>query len=49
MPTALIEAAGGSPEDIELSGEEAVLTQRGLALLQTVWDGEYELIEGEDP
>ena len=45
----LIEAAGGSPEDIELSGDEAALTQRGLALLQTVWDGEYELIEGEDP
>ena len=44
----LIEAAGGSPEDIELSGEEAVLTQRGLALLQTVWDGEYELIEEEE-
>ncbi|MEO1623086.1 MAG: hypothetical protein AAFU53_18900 [Cyanobacteria bacterium J06632_3] len=44
----LIESAGGSPEDIELSGEEAVLTQRGLALLQTVWDGEYELIEEEE-
>lgn len=41
----LIEAAGGKPEDVELSGDEAVLTQQGLALLQAVWDGEYDLLE----
>jgi len=43
----LIEAAGGLPEDTELCGEEATLTQRGLALLTAVWEGEYELIEEE--
>ncbi len=41
----LIEAAGGEPADAEIRGDEATLTQRGLALLTTVWDGEYDLIE----
>ncbi|MEL7067398.1 MAG: hypothetical protein AAGN15_01945 [Cyanobacteria bacterium J06581_3] len=41
----LIEAAGGSAEDAELNGDEATLTQRGLALLTAVWAGEYDLIE----
>lgn len=41
----LIEAAGGLPEDAELCGDEATLTQQGLALLTAVWEGEYELIE----
>lgn len=40
----LIEAAGGDPEDIELSGEEATLTQTGLALLTAVWDGDYDIV-----
>jgi hypothetical protein len=41
----LIEAAGGEPTDIELYEEEALLTQQGLALLTTVWTGEYDLLE----
>ncbi len=41
----LIAAAGGGPEDIELVGAEATLTQHGLGLLTTVWAGEYDLIE----
>lgn len=45
----LIEAAGGSPEDIELNGAEATLTQYGLGLLTAVWAGEYDLLEEEDP
>ncbi|MEL6353386.1 MAG: hypothetical protein AAFR58_16790 [Cyanobacteria bacterium J06627_28] len=44
----LVLAAGGEPEDVELLGDEAMLTQRGLALLQSVWDGEYDLVEGDD-
>lgn len=44
----LIEAAGGAPKDIELNGDEATLTQRGLALLTAIWDGEYDLIEEDD-
>ncbi len=44
----LIEAAGGAPEDAELCGDEATLTQRGLALLTAVWDGEYEVIEEDE-
>ena len=45
----LIEAAGGGPEDVELSGDEAMLTQKGLALLTAVWVGEYDLLEEEVP
>lgn len=41
----LIEAAGGDVEDIALDGEEAALTQDGLALLTTVWTGDYDLVE----
>ncbi|MEL7333366.1 MAG: hypothetical protein AAFN12_14060 [Cyanobacteria bacterium J06560_2] len=43
----LIDAAGGSPEDIELNNDEATLTQQGLALLTAVWDGEYDLLDDE--
>lgn len=44
----LVEAAGGSPEDVELQGTEASLTQVGLTLLTTVWAGEYDLSENVD-
>ena len=44
----LIEAAGGRAEDVSILGEDAELTQSGLALLTAVWAGEYELIEGEE-
>ncbi|MGB3297674.1 MAG: hypothetical protein WBA76_05340 [Phormidesmis sp.] len=43
----LIEAAGGKPDDVEINGDEALLTQTGLALLTTVWVGEYDLLEEE--
>ena len=43
----LVEAAGGDPEDVEPDGDEATLTQKGLALLTTVWAGEYDLEERE--
>ncbi|MGB5913870.1 MAG: hypothetical protein WBG63_03335 [Phormidesmis sp.] len=43
----LIEAAGGAPDDAEIHGDEATLTQQGLALLTAVWAGEYDLIEEE--
>ncbi len=43
----LVEAAGGSPEDVELNDDEAMLTQQGLALLMAVWTGEYDLLEEE--
>jgi hypothetical protein len=43
----LVEAAGGQPEDVELHAEEATLTQKGLALLTTVWTGEYDILEEE--
>ena len=43
----LIEAAGGSSEDVELFGDEATLTQHGLALLTAVWEGEYDVVEEE--
>ncbi|MEL7144543.1 MAG: hypothetical protein AAGL08_20315 [Cyanobacteria bacterium J06573_11] len=43
----LIEAAGGTEADVELCGEEATLTQHGLALLTAVWDGEYDVVEEE--
>ncbi len=39
----LIESAGGNAEDIEIYNEEALLSQKGLALLTTVWTGEYDL------
>lgn len=41
----LIEAAGGEATDVSFVGEDAELTQTGLALLTTVWAGEYELID----
>ena len=41
----LIEAAGGSPDDVELEGDGATLTQQGLNLLTSVWTGEYDLLE----
>lgn len=44
----LIEAAGGETDDVSFSGEDAELTQVGLALLTAVWAGEYEVIEDED-
>lgn len=43
----LIEAAGGNPTDVEFSGDEATLTQSGLALLTAVWDGEYDVVTEE--
>lgn len=43
----LVEAAGGSPSDVELSGDEATLTQSGLALLTAVWDGDYDIVAEE--
>lgn len=43
----LVEAAGGSPEDVEINDDEAMLTQQGLALLMAVWTGEYDLLEEE--
>ena len=45
----LIVAAGGSTDDVSIVGEDAELTQEGLALLTAVWAGEYELIENEEP
>lgn len=44
----LIEAAGGTAADVSFVGEDAELTQSGLALLTAVWAGEYELIEDSD-
>ena len=41
----LIEAAGGSAEDVTLDGDEAALTQVGLSLLTSVWTGDYDLVE----
>ena len=40
----LVEAAGGEPQDVEFSGDEAMLTQAGLALLTVVWDGDYDIV-----
>ncbi len=39
----LILAAGGSPDDFELQGEEALLTEQGMRLLAEVWLGEFDL------
>lgn len=44
----LIVAAGGEASDVSFVGEDAELTQSGLALLTAVWAGEYELIEDTD-
>lgn len=44
----LIEAAGGSHEDVSLDADEAALTQDGLALLMTVWTGDYDLVEDDE-
>ena len=44
----LVEAAGGSAEDVSLDGDEAALTQEALALLTTVWTGDYDLVEEDD-
>lgn len=44
----LIEAAGGEAHDVSFVGEDAELTQTGLALLTAVWSGEYEVIEGDE-
>ncbi|MBE9063097.1 hypothetical protein [cf. Phormidesmis sp. LEGE 11477] len=43
----LVEAAGGDPEDVEFSGDEATMTQAGLALLTAVWDGDYDIVAEE--
>ncbi|MGC1306209.1 MAG: hypothetical protein WA885_03185 [Phormidesmis sp.] len=43
----LVVAAGGSPTDVELSEDDATLTQQGLALLTAVWTGDYDLMESE--
>ncbi|MFK8184353.1 MAG: hypothetical protein AB8B99_13355 [Phormidesmis sp.] len=44
----LIEAAGGDTKDVVLEGDEAALTQQGLALLTTVWTGDYDLVEEDE-
>lgn len=41
----LVEAAGGAADDVQLDGEDVVLSDRGLALLTAVWAGEYDLME----
>ncbi len=43
----LVEAAGGDPQDVEFANDEATLTQTGLALLTTVWNGEYDIVVEE--
>ncbi|MGB3493391.1 MAG: hypothetical protein WBA57_11725 [Elainellaceae cyanobacterium] len=43
--TDLVIAAGGTPDDVTFDGEDAVLTERGLRLLATVWAGEYNLYD----
>ena len=44
----LIVAAGGGADDVNIVGEDAELTQSGLAILTAVWAGEYELIEDDE-
>jgi hypothetical protein len=39
----LVLAAGGSAHDVELSSNEALLTERGMRLLATVWSGDFDL------
>ncbi|MBF2077543.1 MAG: hypothetical protein IGR76_03240 [Synechococcales cyanobacterium T60_A2020_003] len=41
----LVFAAGGYPDDISLEWDEAVLTERGMRLLASVWAGEQNLFE----
>lgn len=41
----LVKAAGGDGEDVAHTGEDATLTQQGLALLTAVWTGDYDLFE----
>ena len=48
MPTGewigdLILAAGGSSDDFELQGEEALLTEQGMRLLAEIWLGDFDL------
>ncbi|MEL6137104.1 MAG: hypothetical protein AAFQ61_00750 [Cyanobacteria bacterium J06626_23] len=44
----LVEAAGGSPEDVEIENDEVLLSEPGLALLMSVWVGEYDVSETID-
>ncbi len=39
----LVQAAGGTPQDVAIEDGEAVLTERGLRLLALVWAGGYDL------
>lgn len=39
----LILAAGGSPEDVQISPNGCWLTERGMSLLEMLWAGEVEL------
>ncbi|HEY9762468.1 MAG TPA: hypothetical protein V6D07_08085 [Trichocoleus sp.] len=39
----LVFAAGGTPDDAELSDEGCWLSERGMELLETLWAGEFEL------
>lgn len=39
----LVLAAGGAPEDVQVTPEDAFLSEKGLALLSTVWDGDYSI------
>lgn len=39
----LVLAAGGAPEDVQVTSEDAFLSEKGLALLSTVWDGDYSI------
>ncbi|MGP1383134.1 MAG: hypothetical protein ACTS2F_06200 [Thainema sp.] len=39
----LVQAAGGSPQDVAIEGGEAVLSEHGLRLLALVWSGGYDL------
>ncbi|MEM8807769.1 MAG: hypothetical protein AAGF01_17250 [Cyanobacteria bacterium P01_G01_bin.38] len=41
----LILAAGGDPSDFEVEGHEVLLSERGMALFEYVWAGEYERYE----
>ncbi|MEO0541936.1 MAG: hypothetical protein AAFZ80_13895 [Cyanobacteria bacterium P01_A01_bin.105] len=39
----LVEAAGGSTDDVEWEGDDVLLTENGLRLLTLVWCGEYRV------
>jgi hypothetical protein len=41
----LVQAAGGEPEDAILDGADALLTERGMWLLGSVWTGEIDPME----